>query len=198
MSETYGEVSWSRLIGAVHNVHERLRRSTRAFAEAAIPYAVVGGHAVAAWVATVDESAIRNTPNVELLVRRDDLHKVAESVHKVGFTQQGIADGFFFADRPAARRREMLRLWMASEPLPGAESHVAPDADEIAATAPFNLPRVLALYPLVGMMLATYTIVDRVAVRDLIDVGLIDSTWPARFPKELADRLQELLDTPDG
>lgn len=32
----------------------------------------------------------------------------------------------------------------------------------------------------------------------MIDVGLIDQTWTARFPAELAARLQHLLDTPDG
>ena len=29
-------------------------------------------------------------------------------------------------------------------------------------------------------------------------VGLIDATWPARFPPPLGDRLQELLDDPNG
>lgn len=38
----------------------------------------------------------------------------------------------------------------------------------------------------------------RTHLRDLIDVGLIDSHWPARLPAELRDRLQLLLDTPEG
>jgi hypothetical protein len=32
----------------------------------------------------------------------------------------------------------------------------------------------------------------------MIDVGLIDATWPARFQAELGARLQTLLDDPDG
>jgi hypothetical protein len=39
---------------------------------------------------------------------------------------------------------------------------------------------------------------DKTHLRDLIGVGLIDSTWAARIPPELAARLQHLLDTPDG
>jgi len=39
---------------------------------------------------------------------------------------------------------------------------------------------------------------DRTHLRDLIDVGLIDVTWPQRFPSDLATRLQSLLDTPGG
>ncbi len=46
--------------------------------------------------------------------------------------------------------------------------------------------------------LVAYRIVDRVHLRDLLDVGLIDQTWTARYPPELADRLQALLDDPDG
>jgi hypothetical protein len=37
-----------------------------------------------------------------------------------------------------------------------------------------------------------------VHLRDLIGVGLIDATWPQRFLSELAARLQQLLDNPEG
>ena len=39
---------------------------------------------------------------------------------------------------------------------------------------------------------------DRVNVRDMIDVGLVDQSWTSRLPDELAARLQQLLDNPDG
>ena len=39
---------------------------------------------------------------------------------------------------------------------------------------------------------------DRTHLRDLIDVGLVDTAWVKRFPRELAARLQSLLDTPEG
>jgi len=32
----------------------------------------------------------------------------------------------------------------------------------------------------------------------MIDVGLIDGTWPAKYLGELGQRLQQLLDDPDG
>lgn len=35
-------------------------------------------------------------------------------------------------------------------------------------------------------------------VRYMLGVGLVDATWPARYPAELAARLQHLIDTPDG
>jgi hypothetical protein len=33
---------------------------------------------------------------------------------------------------------------------------------------------------------------------DLISVGQIDASWPARFPPPLGERLQQLLDNPNG
>src|SRR3982074_1635632 len=58
---------------AVAKVRERLLRATAALNEARVPYAVVGGNAVASWVATVDEGAVRNTRHIDLLGRRSDL-----------------------------------------------------------------------------------------------------------------------------
>jgi hypothetical protein len=39
---------------------------------------------------------------------------------------------------------------------------------------------------------------DRVHIRDMISIGLIDATWLDRFLPVLRVRLQELLDDPDG
>ena len=48
------------------------------------------------------------------------------------------------------------------------------------------------------MKLTSFHLIDRVHLRDLIGVGQIDATWPARLPPELAARFQEILDNPDG
>ncbi len=54
-------VSLERMVRAVEKVRDRLRRATAALTAAEIQFAVVGGNAVAAWVARVDEAAVRNT-----------------------------------------------------------------------------------------------------------------------------------------
>ncbi|MBI2478391.1 MAG: hypothetical protein HYV60_07040, partial [Planctomycetia bacterium] len=55
---------FDRMFGAVEKVRERLERACRALEDAGIPYAVIGGNAVAAWVATKDDGAVRNTRDV--------------------------------------------------------------------------------------------------------------------------------------
>ena len=39
---------------------------------------------------------------------------------------------------------------------------------------------------------------DRTHIRDMIGVGLIDATWPARFPEILGERLRQILANPEG
>jgi hypothetical protein len=39
---------------------------------------------------------------------------------------------------------------------------------------------------------------DRTHLRDMIQIGLIDASWPDRFPPQLGQRLQALLDDPEG
>src|SRR5260370_7067727 len=74
-----------RMERAVAKVRERLLRATAALNQAGVPYAVVGGNAVASWVATVDEGAIRNTRDVDLLVRRSAWPTITPPLEGVAF-----------------------------------------------------------------------------------------------------------------
>jgi hypothetical protein len=55
-----------------------------------------------------------------------------------------------------------------------------------------------AAQALVRMKLTAFRDKDRVHLRDLIGVGLVDDGWLLRVPTALRPRLQELLDTPEG
>ncbi|KKL09620.1 hypothetical protein LCGC14_2564030, partial [marine sediment metagenome] len=81
----YGDVSWERMIRAVEKVRERLLRAASALEKADIPYAVAGGNAVAAWVSRVDEAAVRNTQDVDILLRRTDLEAAKIAMAEAGF-----------------------------------------------------------------------------------------------------------------
>jgi hypothetical protein len=122
MTDHDGLFALDRMQRAVEKVRDRLLRSTAALEAAGVPYAVIGGNAVMAWVEQADEAAVRFTQDVDLVLRRDDLEPAKAANH----------------DK------------------------------------------------------------DRMHMRDMLGVGLIDATWPARYPPELAARLQHLIDTPDG
>jgi hypothetical protein len=57
---------------------------------------------------------------------------------------------------------------------------------------------VLDLGALVRIKLTAFRDKDKTHLRDLIDVGLIDGSWCQKYPPDLADRLQSLIDTPGG
>jgi hypothetical protein len=69
----FGETLLDKMVSAVQKVRERLTRAAAALDSAGIPYAVVGGHAVAAWVSTVDPGAARNTVDVNLMINRREM-----------------------------------------------------------------------------------------------------------------------------
>ncbi len=194
-SRVIGTETWDRMVRAVEKVRERLHRATAALEAAGIPYAVVGGNAVAAWVATVDEAAVRNTQDVDILIRRADLDAVTAALAKVGFIRRHVAGIDLFLDGPKAKARDAVHVVFAGEKIRSEYVVPAPDVTETKEIPP---TRVLDLEALVRMKLTSYRDKDRTHVRDLLEVGLIDASWCPRFPKELAERLQHLIETPEG
>src|SRR5690349_8912014 len=110
-----GEVSWERMIRAVERVRERLLRATAVLERAKIPYAVVGGHAVAAWVARVDEAAVRNTQDVDILLRRADFEAAKAALSEAGFVYRHVKSIDVFLDGPEAKTRDAVHVLFAGE-----------------------------------------------------------------------------------
>lgn len=181
------------MVNAVEKVRARLLRATAALKAAEIPYAVAGGNAVAAWVSTVDEGAIRNTNDVDILIQRADLPAVTKALESAGFTYAQVNGVDLFLDGPKAGPRQAVHIIFAGEKVRPQEPAANPDISRVAQAPKFM---VLDLEALVQIKLTAWRDKDRTHLRDLIDVGLIDQTWPARFAPELATRLQSLLDTP--
>jgi hypothetical protein len=196
MAEAVAEpIGWERALMAAEKVKERLRRATRALDAAGVPYAVVGGNAVAEWVARIDEDAVRNTKDVDLLIRRADFPAVKATLEAVGFVYHHVMDVDLFIDGPQGRPSAGVHLLFAGEPVKNADDHASPDITESERAAEFQ---VVSLAAIVRMKLIAWRLKDRVHLLDLIGVGQIDATWPARFPPPLGERLQQLLDDPDG
>ena len=188
-------IGWERALMAAEKVKERLRRSTKALDDAGVPYAVVGGNAVAEWVARVDDEAVRNTRDVDLLIRRADLQAARVALENVGFVYHQLLDVDTFIDGPTGKPSGGVHMLFAGEKVRPGDEHALPELGESERAAEFQ---VTSLEALIRMKLMAWRDKDRTHLRDLIGVGLIDATWPARFPPPLGDRLQNLLDDPNG
>lgn len=185
-----------RMVLAVERVRERLLRATAALETAGVPYAVAGGNAVAAWVASVDPAAVRNTQDVDILLRRADLDAAARALESAGFIRRHVSGIDLFLDGPNARARDAVHVVPAGEKI--RPEYVAPSAQVDEFDRPDPRFRVIALESLVRMKLTSFRRKDQVHLLDMLDVGLIDPSWVSRFPPELGDRLQQLIDTPEG
>jgi hypothetical protein len=191
----FGEALLDRMVNAVEKVRERLRRSTQALEAAGVPYAVIGGNAVAAWVSTVDPGAARNTVDVDLMVRREDFPAVKTALEGAGFVHYDLLDVPMFLDGPEGRPRDAVHLLFAGEKVKATYEVAAPDLSESARNEEFTIVKLPAL---VRMKLTSFRDKDRTHLRDCIEVGLVDRSWLTTLPPTLAERLQELLDNPDG
>ncbi|HVC93220.1 MAG TPA: hypothetical protein VND64_05985 [Pirellulales bacterium] len=186
---------WERTALAVEKVKERLRRATAALGQAGVPYAVVGGNAVAEWVGRADEAAVRYTQDVDILIRRTDFEAAKAAMATAGFVHCQTLDVDMFLDGPHGRPRDAVHLLFAGEKVRPNDATPSPDVAQSELGAQFQ---VVSMEALVVMKLNAFRLKDRVHLLDMIGVGLLDQTWPARLPPELAQRLQQLLDNPDG
>ncbi len=193
----FGPVVWERMVTAVEKVHERLRRATAVLQASGIPYAVIGGNAVAAWVARIDPAAVRNTQDVDILLNRADLPAAITAMEAAGFIYRHAASIDMFLDGKGSKARDAVHILFANEKVRPEYAEPTADVSDVEMSADGTHCH-LALEPLVRMKLTSNRDKDRTHVRDLIEVGLIDATWPTRFVPELAARLQGILDTPDG
>jgi hypothetical protein len=188
-------IGWERALMAAEKVKERLRRATRALDAAGVRYAVAGGNAVAEWIARVDEDAVRNTRDIDILIRRPDFPAARACLEAIGFIHHEVLDVDTFIDGPQGKPSSGIHLLYAGEKVrPDDECHL-PDIEESERALEFQ---VVSLEALLLMKLTSYRLKDRVHILDMIGVGLLDATWPARFPAPLGDRLQRLLDDPNA
>jgi hypothetical protein len=194
-------VSWQRMADGIENVKKRLDRAAAALSAAGVRYAVVGGNAVAAWVSRVDTAAVRSTRDVDIMLRRDDMERAQTALEAAGFvhrrvTSLGKAGAMdVFLEGPEAKVRDAVYiLWAGEKAVPDA-IEPTPELEITEAGDGFAL---VPLEDLVRMKLTSFRDKDRMHLRDLLAVGLVDESWPHRFPAVLGGRLQIILDDPEG
>lgn len=188
-----GDELWERMERAVEKVNERLRRTVHILEEAKVPYAVIGGHAVRAWVAQVDEAALRTTQDVDILVRPRDLPALVKAMSAAGFHHRQTSGLDMFVEHADASARDAVHVLLVGNVEKGGEPN--PDIEPLARANDFQT---VALETLVRMKLNAFRRKDQVHLLDMISLGMIDSTWLDKYPERLRSRLEELLNDPDG
>ncbi|MCC6418044.1 MAG: hypothetical protein IT429_07310 [Gemmataceae bacterium] len=180
-----------RFAMAVEKVTERLQRITAVMEAAGVPYALVGGQAVAAWVATKDAAAVRITKDVDLLLSRDHLPTARAAALSAGLDYFEAVGVGMFLERNDPNPRQGVHLIWAGEKVRPENPLPSPSIEERQTLAPGL--QVVTLPGLVRMKLMANRDQDRVHLRDLIEVGLVGRDLLADLPSELVIRLDALL-----
>lgn len=148
----------------------------------------------------MDEAAVRNTRDVDIVLRRADLPAAAAALAGAGFIHRRVASlgqpgGLErFLDGSGASPRDALQVVLAGEKVRPDSPLPAPDVTESGPGGGFSL---LNQEALVVMKLSAYRDKDRPHLRDLIELGLVDETWPGRVPPAVRGRLEALLRNPE-
>ena len=182
-----------RQVLAVNRVERLLKKLTAALDEGEVPYAIIGGNAVAAWVASVDEGAVRATKDVDILLRRQDLDAAAAALSKVRLDLHEVHGVHMFLTRRNPNPKTGAHVIFARERIRDHDTHPTPDVSESRRTHYGFL--VLDLAQLVRMKLVAFRRVDQLHIEDLLGLGLIDDALVRALPDDLRQRLEHIRTT---
>lgn len=162
---------------AVELVNPRLRATVQILDNTKVPYAVIGGHAVWAWVTQVDETGLRITRDVNILVRLTDLPAVIDAMMVAGFHHRNTTGLDVFVEHPDASTRDAVQVLLVGNVDLGGEPN--PDIVPAARAADFQT---IELESLVRMKLNALRDKDRVHLLDLVSLAMFDNSWLDCFP----------------
>src|SRR5688572_10940011 len=167
-------IRFGRFVEAVEEIRDRLLRAAAALRVEGVPYAAIGGNAVAAWVTSVDRSAVRVTKDVDFLLRREDLPAAIDAMKVAGFFHYVLTGIHMFLDGADAGPRDAVHIVFAGEKVRPDDAEPAADMSQTTDEPDQRTYRVLTLDALVRMKLTSYRLKDKVHIQDLLDVDLVD------------------------
>lgn len=177
---------------AVERVERWLHDVTAAMNAAKIPYAVIGGNAVALWVETVDPEATRSTKDLDLLVRKQDADRIRALIEGLGFDCENLRGWLFFLDKKAPSRRSGVHLVWANQRVWPSDVLPTPDVEEAVVFG--DRFRVLRLESLVRMKLTSFREVDRTHLIDMLHVGVVEESIRSSLPPVLMERWAQVTE----
>ncbi len=175
---------------AVNRVERLLRRVARYLERATVHYAVIGANAVAAWVRTADEGAVRATKDVDILVRRSDLPAAVVALRSAGLTLHEVHGVTMFLDSRRPNPKTGVRIVFAGERVLPSSKYPAPEVGaSVRSKSGFF---VIDLPSLLLMKLDAFRRIDQVHVEDLLATGLISEEVVGYVPDDLRERLRQI------
>ncbi|HEV2446721.1 MAG TPA: hypothetical protein VGS58_12390 [Candidatus Sulfopaludibacter sp.] len=170
---------------SLFNLAERVDRAFRA---AGLDYRVVGGLAAYLYVEEAEPDAGRLTRDIDIVVRREDLERIAQAVEAFRLRYRHVAgvDMLVQAGDPARRAVHMVFTGEKVRP------EYPEPVPEIGAPQTLRGLRLIPLADLVRMKLTSFRLKDQAHLQDLDEAGLITPNVEAALSPTLRERLAEV------
>lgn len=161
----------------------------KAFSSAGLDYRVVGGLAAYLYVEEAAPDAGRLTKDIDIVVRREDLEKIAKAVEPFGLQYRHAAgvDMLVQKGQPSARRA--VHMVFTGEKV--RQEYLEP-APEMGTGRTIQGVRLVPLADLIRMKLTSFRLKDKMHVKDLDDVGVITPEIEAGLSPIFLERLEQI------
>ncbi len=159
------------------------------FSSSGLEYRLVGGLATYLYVEEAEPDAGRLTKDIDIVVRREDLDRIAKAAEPFGLQHRHAAgiDMLVQAGKPSARRG--VHLVFTGEKVRPEYSEPTPEL------GPYRIIKGLRLIPLadlIRMKLTSFRAHDEAHLKDLDEAGLITPEIAAGLSPVLAQRLAQV------
>jgi hypothetical protein len=170
----------------VEQLFDLAGRVEKAFSSAGLEYRVVGGLAAYLYVEEAEPDAGRLTKDIDIVVRREDLRKIAEAVEPFGLEYRHVDDVDMLVEAGAPSARRAVHMLLSGEKVRPEYLEATP---ELGGYRTIRQVRLVPLADLVRMKLTSFRLKDEVHVKDLDEAGLITPEIEAGLPPALHERL---------
>jgi hypothetical protein len=158
------------------------------FAAAGVEYRVIGGLAVYLYVEDVDPDAGRLTRDIDIVIRRQDLVKIAEAAKEFGLEHRHVAGTDMLVQTAGASVRRAVHLVFAGEKVRPDYPEAAPD---LSSGHTVQGVRLIPLADLVRMKLTSFRAKDEAHIKDLDQAGLLTAEIEGGLSGVLRQRLRQ-------
>ena len=173
----------------VEQLFDLARLIEEIFAAAGLEYRVIGGLAVYLYVEDAEPDAGRLTRDIDIVVRRQDLARIAEAAKRFGLEHRHVAGVDMLVQTGGASTRRAVHLVFAGEKV---RSHYSEPVPDISGGRTLHNVRLIPLADLVRMKLTSFRAKDEAHLKDLDQAGLITPEIEGHLSEILLERLHQM------
>ena len=159
----------------------------KAFSAAAIEYRVVGGLAVYLYVEQAEPDAGRRARDIDLVVRRQDLQRIADAVKPFGLEYRHAAGLDMLVEREVPSGRRAVHLIFEGEKVKPEYEEPVPYFSEAQRLHGIQLT---PLPHLIRMKLTSFRLKDQTHLKDMDEAGLITREIERELTPAMRERLR--------